>query len=166
MAMKPHWADIPSSSIKHGGPILVFAGSGRHGLESSGLSVAGFCRTMKFKFTLCLSAVLLGAALPALAFQEQSVGATPAPSGQPAVQPGSAPAAPADMQLTPDEAPKVPEGTEVRIPGLGKLGVLPKMDFGLELLYGANGNQPAVVDPEDVPTTDDLRIRGTMKHKF
>jgi len=27
-------------------------------------------------------------------------------------------------------------GTEVRIPGLGKLGVLPKFDFGLELLYG------------------------------
>ena len=39
---------------------------------------------------------------------------------------------------------KVPElsigqgtGTEVRIPGFGKVGVLPKLDFGLELLYGA-----------------------------
>jgi len=121
---------------------------------------------MKLKFTLGLSVVLLGAALPALAFQEQTIGAPPAQSGQPAAKPDAAPVSPSEMQLSPEEAPKVPEGTEVRIPGLGKLGVLPKMDFGLELLYGANGNQPAVVDPEDLPTSDDLRIRGTMKHKF
>ena len=49
----------------------------------------------------------------------------------------------------------------MRIPGLGKLGVLPKMDFGLELLYGANEGvkQP---DPVEQPS-DDLTIRGTMK---
>jgi hypothetical protein len=54
----------------------------------------------------------------------------------------------------------------VRIPGLGKLGVLPKMDFGLELLYGANDGRPAAPAPDDIPTDDDLRIRGTMKHNF
>ena len=32
------------------------------------------------------------------------------------------------------EMPLTPPGTEIRIPGLGKVGVLPKLDFGLELL--------------------------------
>ncbi len=53
----------------------------------------------------------------------------------------------------------------MRIPGLGKLGVLPKMDFGLELLYGANeAKQPDAVDRE--PPADDLTVRGTIKHNF
>ena len=57
-------------------------------------------------------------------------------------------------------------GTEIRIPGLGKLGVLPKMDFGLELLYGAAEGQPAA-QPETAPSPeDDLMIRGTVKHRF
>ena len=60
-------------------------------------------------------------------------------------------------------APKSAVGTEVRIPGLGKLGVLPKMDFGLELLYGANeSKQP---EPIEQPA-EDLTIRGTVKHNF
>ncbi|MES1179614.1 MAG: hypothetical protein ABUL43_00290, partial [Hyphomicrobium sp.] len=71
-----------------------------------------------------------------LAFQEQ--GGAPAPAPEQA-----APATPpAEEQKNLEfSAPKVEgsdsTGTEVRIPGLGKLGVLPKMDFGLELLYGA-----------------------------
>lgn len=121
---------------------------------------------MKLKHVIGLSVVLLGAALPALAFQEQTVGG--APQAQPS-QPAAAPqpganVKPAEMQLTPEEAAKPAEGTEVRIPGLGKLGVLPKMDFGLELLYGANEAQPVAPDPQD--PTDDLQIRGTVKHNF
>ena len=52
------------------------------------------------------------------------------------------------------------------VTGLGMLGSLPKMDFGLELLYGATeGKQPdAPVAREDSPS--DLTIRGTVKHKF
>lgn len=122
---------------------------------------------MKLKIAIGLSAVLLGAALPALAFQEQTVGGAPAagestPADAPA--PGTA-QKPADMQLTPEEAPKPAEGTEVRIPGLGKLGVLPKMDFGLELLYGANDGAAAASQPQEQPD-DDLQIRGTVKHNF
>ncbi|MFY0612621.1 MAG: hypothetical protein JXQ99_13905 [Hyphomicrobiaceae bacterium] len=56
-------------------------------------------------------------------------------------------------------------GAEVRIPGLGTLGVLPKLDFGLELLYG-DGQAQAVTPQEDEPDTDGLRIRGTLKHRF
>jgi hypothetical protein len=121
---------------------------------------------MKMRHVCGLSVLLLGAALPALAFQEQTVGG--APQAQPsspaaAVQPGTG-AKPAEMQLTPEEARKPVEGTEVRIPGLGKLGVLPKMDFGLELLYGANEARPVTPDPQD--QSDDLQIRGTVKHNF
>ena len=47
----------------------------------------------------------------------------------------------------PDAAAGKGTGTEVRIPGVGTLGVLPKLDFGLELLYGAN--EPPVGRPDD-----------------
>jgi hypothetical protein len=56
-------------------------------------------------------------------------------------------------------------GTEVKIPGIGTVGVLPKLDFGLELLYGANGNENKVM-PEDKTETNDVQIRGTIKHRF
>jgi hypothetical protein len=56
------------------------------------------------------------------------------------------------------------EGTEVKIPGIGTVGTLPKLDFGLELLYGANGEGSA---PEKTaPTNEDVLIKGTLKHRF
>jgi hypothetical protein len=63
---------------------------------------------------------------------------------------------------------KVPEvslgqGTEVRIPGFGKVGVLPKLDFGLELLYGATDTRGR---PDDKSEPSDVQIRGTIKHRF
>ena len=97
----------------------------------------------------------------AFAFQEVQQGG--AKASAPAVQV----APPADgkgLGLTvPDVGAKSSSGTEVRIPGLGKLGVLPKLDFGLELLYGAT-------DPKDAPPgrtqQDDVTIRGSLKHRF
>jgi len=102
----------------------------------------------------------------AYAFQEQQSGTAP----QAADEPQQAPAqAPADKALgLSDETgqAKGETGTEIRIPGLGKLGVLPKMDFGLELLYGAADQKP-VGPPETTPSPeDDLMIRGTVKHRF
>jgi hypothetical protein len=38
------------------------------------------------------------------------------------------------------------------------------MDFGLELLYGANETRPVAPDPQE--ETDDLQIRGSVKHNF
>jgi len=90
-----------------------------------------------------------------LAFQEQG-------GGPVAEQPAPSAKAP-DANLSATKPDAGAAGTEVRIPGLGKLGVLPKMDFGLELLYGASdAKQP---EPEQ-GTADDLMIRGTVKHKF
>ena len=40
--------------------------------------------------------------------------------------------------------PKMDSGTKVRVPGLGVIGEIPKMDFGLELLYGASQPKQAV----------------------
>ena len=77
-----------------------------------------------------------------------------------------------NLKLSPETllpGAKSKDGTEVRIPGLGRLGVLPKLDFGLELLYGAT-EQPAKSDPalegRSGESEDDLRIRGTFKHRF
>jgi hypothetical protein len=110
------------------------------------------------------------ASTAALAFQEQQ-GSTAAPAQPQAGQ--AAPAAPAQDnkglglgEITTDPA-KSSGGTEVRIPGLGKLGVLPKMDFGLELLYGAaEERKPVDETPVDPNNTDDLTIRGSVKHRF
>ena len=61
-------------------------------------------------------------------------------------------------------------GTEVTIPGIGSVGKLPKLDFGLELLYGARSapdslqlNQPNI--DQRVPEND-MQIKGTLSHKF
>jgi hypothetical protein len=89
----------------------------------------------------------------AVAFQEQG-GKAPA-QGQ------AAPAA----SLTPPPASGMPRtGTEIRIPGLGPVGTLPKFDFGLELLYGA-GEQRSV-EPTVKSEPSEVQIRGTIKYKF
>ncbi len=100
-----------------------------------------------------------------MAFQEQNSGGVPA-AGQ---TPGASvdPQTGAGAEFGSGSAQSRNEtGTEVRIPGLGKLGVLPKMDFGLELLYGASESK--TVEPAENPAAndDDLRIRGTVKHRF
>jgi hypothetical protein len=106
---------------------------------------------------------------PALGFQETTVG-----GGD---NPPQAKSAPAETKVAPPSGTglnlNIPDisagkntGTEVRIPGLGTVGVLPKLDFGLELLYGAT--EPKGMAPEDRghPEQNDLQIRGTIKHRF
>jgi hypothetical protein len=98
------------------------------------------------------------------AFQEQrSGGASPsAPSG--------VDKAPAVDLTPPPSSPSSSSGPEIRIPGFGRLGLLPKLDLGLELLYGASESdrKPSAVERSAPTDTDDenLRIRGTLKHRF
>ena len=113
-------------------------------------------------------AVVMGAlmmsATTAVAFEETRGGGA-GPAGTPSQ---IAPPEPA-LQLKLDGtgisiAPST--GTEVRIPGLGKLGILPKLDFGLELLYGVN--EKSLDDRRLLPeqSDDGVGIRGTLKHRF
>jgi len=116
---------------------------------------------------IVVGAVLALLAQPSLAFKETTVGGD---TGQPAQR-----AAPIEVPKTPVDPGKglnlrVPElsigkgtGTEVRIPGLGTVGVLPKLDFGLELLYGATESKGL---PQDKSDSGDVQIRGTIKHRF
>ena len=108
----------------------------------------------------------------ALGFQETTVGGGDKPAqGQGQAAPAETKVAPGpgtgSLNLNiPDVSAGKSSGTEVRIPGIGTVGVLPKLDFGLELLYGAT--EPKGMAPEDRahPDQNDLQIRGTIKHRF
>lgn len=108
----------------------------------------------------CMVALL---ATGASAFQEQQ--GAPAAGASPTAAPASTTKLGVEFAAPPVDG-KAAVGTEVRIPGLGTLGVLPKMDFGLELLYGASGETRAPEARPDSTDEGDLRIRGTVKHRF
>lgn len=80
----------------------------------------------------------------------------------------SVPDAPKAQEQDPSSPPKS-EGTEIRIPGLGKIGTLPKMDFGLDLLYGAaedSNKAPNLPESQNSDDQKDLMIHGSVKHRF
>lgn len=113
--------------------------------------------------------MVVGAALgafaqAALAFQEgkqDATGEKPAAPAQGVEQPKAVDPAKGLSLKTPELS--FGTGTEVRIPGFGKVGVLPKLDFGLELLYGATESKGI---REDRTEPSDVQIRGTIKHRF
>jgi hypothetical protein len=109
-------------------------------------------------------------AQPAIGFQEQTVGGgePPAPGRQAPAEPKAAPApGGSSLNLTiPDADAGKSTGTEVRIPGIGTVGILPKLDFGLELLYGAAEQKGLTPDDRTHQEPSDLQIRGTIKHRF
>lgn len=121
------------------------------------VSIAGLFEVTKRIMTVGATlALMLCAGSFAFALEEQRVVAPPAGAAPSAVpQVGVQDAAPAAKPET---------GTEIRIPGLGKLGTLPKMDFGLELLYGAA--DPKAANDAAPDDNQDLTIRGSVKHKF
>lgn len=134
------------------------------GSASAAFETAGSLK-MRLSRALLLAAALATMTSAASAFQEQQ-GAAPQTGAKPDAKGETAPPA-AGIEFSSPSAPigGGGQGTEVRIPGLGRLGVLPKMDFGLELLYGAA--EPKVQDSRPDATDDDaLRIRGTVKHRF
>jgi hypothetical protein len=108
---------------------------------------------------LVLCAGTLGYSTLAVAMEEQHI-AVPVPEAA-----GTAAAPVAGVQAAAPAA-KAETGTEIRIPGLGKLGTLPKMDFGLELLYGAAEGKPTPDQTPEDKDNQDLTIRGSVKHKF
>ena len=57
------------------------------------------------------------------------------------------------------------KGTDLTIPGLGTIGTIPKVDFGLELLYGPKNGPEAYQLDQHAPDSD-MQIKGTFTHKF
>jgi len=102
---------------------------------------------------------------PALAFQETTTGAGAGapPAAVTETEPPKSPADPAKPLNFKVPEVSIGKGTEIRIPGIGTVGVLPKLDFGLELLYGANDPKGL---PQDRADPGDVQIRGTIKHRF
>ena len=125
---------------------------------------------MKFEILLATLALVVCLSAPEAvnAFEQQNSGAPPpsasATSGDTV---NATTQSPQNELSAPSGKSEEKGGTEVRIPGLGKLGELPNMDFGLELLYGAADSDVKVEDPQE-PTanSDDIRIHGTIKHQF
>ena len=80
-----------------------------------------------------------------LAFEEQKMPARQSPAAGQSAPAGAA--QPGAGLSDPGVAvPRIDSGTKIRVPGLGVIGEIPKMDFGLELLYGAS--QPKTGDHE------------------
>jgi hypothetical protein len=105
---------------------------------------------------------------PVLGFQETTVGGSekPAPGRAAPAEPKAPATGGNSLNLSlPEMGAGKSTGTEVRIPGIGTVGVLPKLDFGLELLYGAAEQKGVVPEDRSQPETD-LQIRGTIKHRF
>ncbi|MEM8548347.1 MAG: hypothetical protein AAGF46_09325 [Pseudomonadota bacterium] len=113
------------------------------------------------RLSVAILAVVLTTSSSVLAFQEM---------GPPAVS--SAPA----YELVPQGAPPVAQiapddSTSVVIPGFGDVGALPKLDFGLELLYSEDDLDPAPGTTSnfggnsDVDDSD-ITIKGRIRHQF
>ena len=112
----------------------------------------------------CGLVLLAAATVPAWAFQESTV-TTPAQPSAP-VQIAPLPNGGVGLQA-PDLGNKSGTGTEVRIPGLGKLGVLPKLDFGLEILYGTPEDARRLQEvPSSQRNGEDGQVLGRFKHQF
>ena len=106
---------------------------------------------MKMGRLIVLGALLGSVSQVAVAFQE-TTGSSQDGAAAKAV-PGAPLSTPAVKQAD----------KEIRVPGLGTIGVLPKLDFGLELLYGATSQPGAPIDEKQ---DTGAQIRGTLKYRF
>jgi len=76
--------------------------------------------------------------------------------------PDNAGAAAQNLRTNSEDASESP--TAISVPGIGTVGIIPKLDFGMELLYGNEEKQQTQQLPD--AEEDSLQIRGTIKHRF
>ena len=108
---------------------------------------------MRVRNWVGFAAALVVLARPTLAFDEQSVH-------------GRSDAPPVSLDGSSIASKPGASGPSLELPGLGNLGVIPKLDFGLELLYGDRNTAAAITEPDTAPEDDSLRVRGTIRHRF
>ena len=104
----------------------------------------------------------------AFAFQQQNIGGSAAEANQANSGKQTNENTPLQELVGSSSTPSrnsTSEGQSISIPGLGTVGVLPKMDFGLELLYGNKTSEEVTREPA-VEESNDIRIRGSIKHRF
>jgi hypothetical protein len=126
---------------------------------------------LAFSIAFALAQQITGAmafqAEPVAPPQNNTQAAPVTPFGQPLAVPGKTPE---QMQPADPLALNKDNGTEITIPGIGSVGKLPKLDFGLELLYGAKNPPDSLQFDQhslDQHTPDnDMQIKGTLSHKF
>jgi hypothetical protein len=126
----------------------------RKGMDRLGLMM----RSLRY---LSLAALAGLAGQGAVAFQETNTGpggsTTPPPSAQEPFDKN-------DLNLDVPTPPAIQSGPEIRLPGLGTIGKLPKLDFGLELLYGATEPKTPLDDKFD--PNNELQVRGRLTYPF
>lgn len=112
------------------------------------------------KFVICFGFLTLWMISPEAPLAFEQTPAAPVP-GTTLVEPGQGTArlAPGN-NLEPQD--KTPKEKGLSLPGLGSFNILPKFNFGLDLLYGA----PSEPSGPDVQPDDDLAIRGSVKKRF
>lgn len=125
-----------------------------------------FGEVMRIRLGLpALLGALMLATPSAFAFEETRGGAGAQPAAPPQAIAPTTKGLPLELGGTGTTvAPSA--GTEVRIPGLGRLGILPKLDFGLELLYGVNEQSFDDQRLRPEPGDDGVGVRGTVRHRF
>jgi hypothetical protein len=110
---------------------------------------------------ICVATAVLAAAPGAFAFEQTVV-----PAGKAAKVPaqGLEQSLPG-LELTVPSQTGGQTGAGITFPGLGSLGALPKLDFGLELLYGAAESKAPGDLPSELPP-DALTVYGSVKKTF
>lgn len=99
---------------------------------------------MKRIVILAVGCGLLACASASFAFEEQKM--KPSDPTSSAAGGGAAGAAGVTLADPGVAMPRAATGTKIRVPGLGVIGEIPKMDFGLELLYGASQPRQHEID--------------------
>ena len=103
--------------------------------------------------------------VPAFAFQETQV--TPEPSlslNNPAPNSGTA-----NLQATDPKAAEEKAEPKLKLQEDGTLKVLPKLNFGLDVMYGSpdeNDSAAYAAPTQEFDSGDSVRILGTLKRRF
>lgn len=98
---------------------------------------------------------------PVAAFQKMPVAPAPTQSAPSSIGQGLT----FDVERRSGESGKK-KGDKRKFPGVGALDGLPKMNFGLELLYGAKEEQDSTASPYTDWGADDIKVLGTIKRRF